>query len=83
MATTKTSGKRKAVKKPKPFRPGIDGPMFDYENAARRLGVPPETVKMLEIEVRADFPHDDMMFELHMLRAIYAWAEATEKAKST
>ena len=46
--------------------------MFDYLNAARRVGVTDAQLDQLCNQVRAEFPDDEMMFELHVLRAILA-----------
>jgi DNA-binding XRE family transcriptional regulator len=44
--------------------------MFDYEALAKEYNVNREALAQLEKEVRRDFPHDEMMFELHMIRAL-------------
>jgi hypothetical protein len=41
---------------------------FDYEKAAKQAKIPPRSMARLRALVRRDFPHDDMLFELHMLR---------------
>lgn len=43
---------------------------FDYQKAAREMKMPLSTLKKLEAEVKAEFPKDKMLFELHVLRAI-------------
>ncbi|MEW6358868.1 MAG: hypothetical protein AB1696_21225 [Planctomycetota bacterium] len=43
---------------------------FDYEKVASEMNVPPATLKKIEEEVRKEFPHDQMMYELHVLRAV-------------
>jgi hypothetical protein len=43
---------------------------FDLEKAAKESGLSEETVRKIEKEVREEFPDDDMMYELHVLRAI-------------
>ena len=42
--------------------------MFCFEDLKR--DIPKEHLERLIIEVREEFPHDEMMFELHLLRAI-------------
>lgn len=49
--------------------------MFDYQSVADEIGLTPEQVRALEQSVREEFPHDDMLFELHMLRACLAIQE--------
>lgn len=46
--------------------------LFDYRAAARRAGVPEEDLARLCQVVREEFPDDEMMFELHVLRAVLA-----------
>lgn len=44
--------------------------LFDYLSAARRAGIPQEKLDQLCAFFRAEFPSDEMMAELHILRAI-------------
>ncbi len=46
--------------------------MFDYRAAAQRAGIADEDVARLCQVVRDEFPDDEMMFELHVLRAVLA-----------
>lgn len=46
--------------------------IFDYASAARRAGVAAEDLDRLLALMRAEFPGDEMMIELHVLRAILA-----------
>jgi hypothetical protein len=43
---------------------------FDYLSPARDCRLTPEQVAALEAMERHEFPEDQMMFELHMLRLI-------------
>lgn len=45
---------------------------FDYEAVAREAGISAEELDELASTMRRDFPHDEMMFELHLLRACRA-----------
>ena len=45
---------------------------FNYEGVAREANIPPEKLAELSKIMRAEFPHDDMMYELHILRACMA-----------
>ncbi len=45
---------------------------FDYETAAREAGIASDVLDKLCAIVRRDFPADDMMYELHVLRACMA-----------
>lgn len=43
---------------------------FDYQKVAKEMKVPDSIVKKIEKEVKAEFPKDKMMYELHVLRAL-------------
>ena len=45
---------------------------FDYENAAREAGLDRDQLERICTLVRREFPHDEMMCELHVLRACMA-----------
>jgi hypothetical protein len=47
-----------------------NGKMFDYESLANKYNISHEDLTRLTKEVRQEFPHDEMMFELHMIRAL-------------
>ena len=42
--------------------------IFDYESLEKQLNLPEETVKRIRKVVRKEFPEDDMMYELHLVR---------------
>lgn len=42
---------------------------YDYERIAREAGISPGDLERLCGLIRRDFPHDDMMYELHVMRA--------------
>jgi hypothetical protein len=46
--------------------------MFDYISAARRAGILEDKLDRLVALARAEFPDDESMAELHILRAILA-----------
>ena len=46
--------------------------MFDYHSAARRIGIKNVHLDQICHQVRSEFPDDEMMFELHVLRAVLA-----------
>jgi len=46
--------------------------IFDYTTAAKRAGIPADKLERLCTVIRAEFPLDEMMAELHILRAILA-----------
>lgn len=45
---------------------------FDYEIAARQANIPADKLNQLRERVRQEFPRDEMMYELHLLRACTA-----------
>ncbi len=46
--------------------------IFDYRSAAQRAGIAEQELDRLCQVVREEFPDDEMMFELHVLRAVLA-----------
>jgi hypothetical protein len=44
--------------------------MFDIDRAIRESGLPKELVDDLVREVREEFPDEELMFELHVIRAL-------------
>jgi len=45
---------------------------FDYEEVAREARIPDEKLEELRHFIKGEFPRDDMMYELHLLRACMA-----------
>ena len=43
---------------------------FDYESLAKEHNVSTRILQRLKREIRKEFPDNDMMYELHLLRAI-------------
>jgi len=54
------------------FQTGADMHWFDYVSVAEDAGIPQEPLDALCASVRREFPGDDMMYELHVLRACTA-----------
>jgi hypothetical protein len=46
--------------------------MFNLESLKRESGLTLDQLARLEQDARAEFPHDEMMFELHLLRILEA-----------
>ena len=42
---------------------------FDYESVAREVGLSVPQLEVIKQGMRLDYPHDDMLYELHVLRA--------------
>lgn len=43
---------------------------FNYPKLAKELSMPLPILKQIEAEVSKEFPSDEMMYELHVMRAI-------------
>lgn len=43
---------------------------FDYEKLAKEIKLPKIILNKIKSDVRKEFPSNDMLFELHMIRAI-------------
>ena len=54
--------------------------MFDYRSFGENLAIPPEIVQKFEKEARNEFPFDNMLMEIHILRAIKAYAKTSLQA---
>jgi hypothetical protein len=45
---------------------------FNFEKVACEAGIPPDKLLELKQLIRREFPRDEMMYELHVLRACMA-----------
>ena len=45
---------------------------FDFEKVARESGIPKDKLAQLCQALRPEFPSDDLMYELHVLRVCLA-----------
>jgi hypothetical protein len=45
---------------------------FDAEKVALEASIPPDKLDRLRLLIRQEFPRDEMMYELHLLRACMA-----------
>jgi hypothetical protein len=52
----------------------VSDKIFDYNQAAINEGVPKSVLDRLVNEARKEFAWDDMLMELHVIRAIKAYA---------
>ena len=52
--------------------------MFDYRSLGEELAVPTEIVQKFEQEAHNVFPFDNMLMEIHILRAVKAYAKMTQ-----
>ena len=61
----------------------MDGRMiFDYNKAAENENVPQDVLSRIVSEAQIEFPFDEMMRELHIIRAIKSYAIKEKTAAS-
>jgi hypothetical protein len=49
--------------------------MFDYKSISEELAIPSKIVEQFEKEAHSEFPFDNMLMEIHTLRAIKEYAK--------
>lgn len=49
---------------------------YDIDRAVQEAGLPPDLVGDILAQAKAEFPEDEMMFELHVIRSIQAEMQA-------
>jgi hypothetical protein len=54
---------------------------FDTEKKAKELNITPEIYQKLKKEIEKEFPNDEMMSELHLLRALMEYSGKNHKMK--
>ena len=52
--------------------------MFNYRSLGEELAVSPEIIQQFEQEAHKEFPSDNMLMEIHILRAVKTYAKTTE-----
>jgi hypothetical protein len=57
----------------------MENTMFDYHALGNSLDIPVEIVQKLEKEAHNEFPFDNMLMEIHVLRAIKAYAKTSNR----
>ena len=53
--------------------------IFDYHSIGKKLAVPHEAIQKFEKEARDEFPLDKMLMEIHVLRAVKAYAKTSAR----
>jgi len=53
--------------------------IFDYRSLGEELSVPSKIVQQFEQEAHMEFPFDNMLMEIHILRAVKEYARTTER----
>ena len=56
--------------------------IFDYRSLGEELSVPSEIVQQFEQEAYREFPFDNMLMEIHILRAVKEYARTAERKVS-
>jgi hypothetical protein len=54
--------------------------MFDIEKAFTESGIGKDQFEKISKECREDFPNDEMMYELHVIRALRAWEKRNQSS---
>ncbi len=57
--------------------------IFDTKRLIKELGISQEEYKELEKTVKKEFPQDEMMFQLHLLRALKSISHKKAKERGT
>ena len=60
----------------------MSGAIFNYYDAALQAGVGPDILAKIIEEAQTEFPFDEMMKELHIVRAINAYAAKSKRVAS-
>ncbi len=48
---------------------------FDYRSFAKKYNISPNVLENIVHEVKAEFPNDEMLAELHIIRALKEYAK--------
>ena len=56
--------------------------MFDYRSFGEDFEIPIEIVQKFEKEAQNEFPHDNMLMEIHVLRAIKSYTKTKKQMVS-
>ena len=54
--------------------------MFDYEKLIEKYEISPDIAKGIITEVKNEFPNDEMMMEIHIIRALKNYVSHLSKA---
>ena len=52
---------------------------FDYKTLAKKYHIAPDKIKKITKEIYKEFPNDDMLAELHIVRAVKEYKRQTNK----
>ena len=56
---------------------------FDIDRLLSSLNLPEKELDLLKKTIRDEFPNDDMLYELHLLRALKSFKKKKEIKKSS
>ena len=54
--------------------------IFNYQSVAEKFGIPDNVVKKIVKEIKKEIPNDNMIMELHILRALKYYANKQKLA---
>ena len=57
--------------------------MYDIEAAYKKSGLTEKEFEEIKSEVKSDFPNDEMMFELHVIRILNAIKKGHWRVRSS
>ena len=53
--------------------------LFDIKKKCKDLKISPKILEKIENEIRKEFPTDEMMFELHVIRALMNYSKDNQE----
>ena len=57
----------------------MDNIIFDYRSFGEEMDIPTEIVQLFEKEAYNEFPNDNMLMEIHVLRAVKAYVKTNSR----
>lgn len=55
---------------------------FDYKSIAKKYNLDPDKIKEITKEIYKEFPNDDMLAELHIVRALKEYNRKANKKET-
>jgi len=57
----------------------MEDSIFDYRSLGKKFAVPEEIIQKFEKEAFDEFPYDNMLMEIHVLRAVKAYTKTPSR----
>jgi len=57
----------------------MDNMIFDYRSLGEEMDIPAEIVQLFEKEAYDEFPNDNMLMEIHIMRAVKAYVKSSSR----